>query len=44
MNLFPDLTVGIAFDLSENLPIYREWAYDFENNCFLTRNGKYYLV
>ena len=44
MNLFPDLTVGIAFDLSENLPIYREWAYDFENNCLLKRAGKYYRV
>lgn len=44
MNLFPELTVGISSDPSENLPVYREWAYDFENNCFLTRNGKYYLV
>lgn len=44
MNLFPELTVGIAFDPSENLPVYTEWAYDFDKNCFLTRNGKYYLV
>ncbi len=44
MNLFPELTVGIASDASQNLPVYKEWAYDFEKNCFLTRNGKYYLV
>lgn len=44
MNLFPELTVGIASNTSQNLPIYREWAYDFKKNCFMTRNGKYYLV
>ncbi len=44
MNLFPDLTVAVATDVSQNLPVYRDWAYDFENNCFLTRNGRYYLV
>lgn len=44
MNLFPELTVALVSNTSQNLPIYREWAYDFEKNCFLTRNGKYYLV
>ena len=32
MNLFPDLTVAVATDVSQNLPVYRDWAYDFENN------------
>ena len=36
MNLFPELTVGIASNTSQNLPIYREWAYDFKKNCFMT--------
>lgn len=44
MNLFPELTVETGSSASRELPIYREWAYDFEGNCFKTRNGRYYLV
>ena len=44
MNLFPELTVGIPSGGNRNLPVYREWAYDFQKNCFKTRNGRYYLV
>lgn len=44
MNLFPELTVAAGAGTSQELPVYREWAYDFENNCFKTRNGRYYLV
>lgn len=44
MNLFPELTINIGNLAETELPLYMEWAYDFENNCFLTRNGQYYLV
>jgi hypothetical protein len=27
-----------------DLPIYQEWAYDFEKNEFLKKGGKYYKV
>ena len=43
MNLFPELSVAAAFD-DENLPVYTEWAYDFEKNEFLTSGGLYYKV
>ena len=29
---------------SEKLPVFREFAYDFTNNCLLLRNGQTYLV
>lgn len=44
MNLFPDLTRYLPDRKDAELPVYREWAYDFQNNRFLTRNGQYYLV
>lgn len=44
MNLFPELTIGIGEEAGKNLPVYREWAYDFNRNCFLTQNGQYYMV
>ena len=28
----------------EDLPMFREYAYDFENNCLLLQNGSTYLV
>lgn len=44
MNLFPDLSIAVQID-SGNLPIYEEWAYDFENNRLLTtKEGEYYKV
>ena len=42
MNLYPDLAVSLS--QTSELPLYKEWAYDFERNCLKTRNGKYYLV
>lgn len=44
MNLFPNMTVALSERAEEELPVYREWAYDMEHNRFLTRNGQYYLV
>lgn len=29
---------------SAELPVFREYAYDFENNCLLTKAGATYLV
>lgn len=31
-------------DKTSELPVFREYAYDFENNCLLTRAGSTYLV
>lgn len=44
MNLFPDLTIPVSDYPSTQLPIYKEWAYDFEKNEFKLRGGLYYLV
>lgn len=35
----PELEVG-----EEELPVFRELAYDYENNCLLRKGGKPYLV
>ena len=37
MSIFPFFTeVNDQEDLEEELPVYREYAYDFENNCLKT--------
>lgn len=44
MNLFPELNI-VREDMSEaELPVYQEWAYDFEKNEFKKKDGKYYKV
>ena len=43
MNLFPELTVANLSD-EKRLPMYREWAFDFEKEELKTKHGKYYLV
>ena len=43
MNLFPELTVAKISD-EKRLPIYREWAFDFEREELKIKHGKYYLV
>lgn len=43
MNLFPELTVAKISD-KKRLPIYREWAFDFDKKEFKVKHGKYYLV
>lgn len=45
MSIFP----FISPEMLENgqvseLPMFREYAYDFENNCLLLRDGNTYLV
>lgn len=43
MNLFPELTVAKISD-EKRLPVYREWAFDFEKEELKKKHGKYYLV
>lgn len=43
MNLFPELSVANLSD-EKRLPMYREWAFDFETEKFKVKHGKYYLV
>ena len=43
MNLFPDLSVA-RVEAKEELPVFKEWAFDFEKQELKTRNGAYYLV
>lgn len=43
MNIFPELTVAKISD-EKRLPMYREWAFDFNKKEFKVKHGKYYLV
>ena len=43
MNIFPELSVAKISD-EKRLPMYREWAFDFEREEFKIKHGKYYLV
>lgn len=43
MNIFPELSVAKISD-EKRLPMYREWAFDFEREELKIRHGKYYLV
>ncbi len=46
MSIFPFIT-PTSSDIGENtasLPMFREYAYDYENNCLLLRDGNTYLV
>jgi len=45
MSVFP-FTVDVPEleDREEELPIFRELAYDYEKNCLLRKGGKPYLI
>ena len=43
MNIFPELSVAKISD-EKRLPMYREWAFDFEREELKIKHGKYYLV
>lgn len=45
MSVFP-FTVDVPEleDRAEELPVFKELAYDFENNCLYRRGGRPYLV
>lgn len=44
MSIFPFMNPEAVADSSEELPMFREYAYDYENNCLLLRSGSTYLV
>ena len=45
MSIFPFISPEILeADQNSNRPLFREYAYDFENNRLLLRNGNTYLV
>ena len=46
MSIFPFITPtsSDSGDNTASLPMFREYAYDYENNCLLLRDGNTYLV
>ncbi len=44
MGLFPFIAAQAGAAESEELPEYKELAYDYDNNCLKKKAGKYYLV
>lgn len=45
MSVFPFISPPAnAASSSAELPLFREYAYDFDRNCLLLRNGNTYLV
>lgn len=44
MSIFPFISPEVTVNNVATLPIFREYAYDFENNCLLLRGGSTYLV
>ena len=45
MSIFPFIDPDVlAVDQDNALPLFREYAYDYENNCLRLRNGQTYLV
>ena len=40
----PFISPEVLSPPSSELPMFREYAYDFENNCLLLRDGNTYLV
>lgn len=41
---FIDFSAVAAAAEKKELPLFREYAYDFENNCLLKKDGKTYLI
>ena len=44
MSVFPFMDADIAESTAGELPVFKEYAYDFENNCLKYNAGKTYLV
>ena len=44
MKLFKEFGIDLEKLEDKPLPEFKEWAYDFKKNEFLTRAGAYYLV
>lgn len=44
MSIFPFITPVVEQSENQPLPLYQEYAFDFENNCLLRRSDSTYLV
>ena len=45
MSIFPFIDPSaLGLEESTELPLFREYAYDFQNNCLLLKSGQTYLV
>lgn len=44
MSIFPFINPTEIRSSADELPLFKEYAYDFENNCLLYKNGNTYLV
>ncbi len=44
MSIFPFMDANVTNTLPEELPIFQEYAYDFENNCLKLWNGNTFFV
>lgn len=44
MSIFPDIISNETTTRLSELPLFKEYAYDFKNNELLTRNGRHYFV
>ena len=42
--IFPDWGSAVSGSGDESLPLYTEWAIDWDEGCFALRNGQPYLV
>ncbi len=44
MGVFPFINPDVASDENKDLPMFREYAYDFEKQCLKLKDGNTYLV
>ncbi len=44
MGVFPFINPDVALEVNKDLPMFREYAYDFENQCLKLKDGNTYLV
>ncbi|MBS5284779.1 MAG: DUF2634 domain-containing protein [Clostridiales bacterium] len=44
MGVFPFINPDVESEVNKDLPMFREYAYDFENQCLKLKDGNTYLV
>lgn len=44
MGVFPFINPDVALEVNKDLPMFREYSYDFENQCLKLKDGNTYLV
>lgn len=42
--IFPTTNIQPEITTSNDLPVYTDWAFDFENNCLALKGGRQYKV